>query len=117
MNNGPVQAMMRVYRDFFMYTSGVYHHTGSPSERSASHSVRIIGWGVDSSLGGTPTKYWLVANSWGDRWGERGFFRIKRGTNESEIESFILAVRARLADYERQRGQAKGQKRGGRHAH
>ena len=34
----------------------------------------------------------LCANSWGLEWGERGYFRILRGVNESEIESFIIGV-------------------------
>ena len=32
-------------------------------------------------------KYWLAANSWGESWGEKGFFRIRRGVNECGIES------------------------------
>jgi cathepsin B len=29
--------------------------------------------------------YWLVANSWNEDWGEKGFFKIKRGSNECGI--------------------------------
>ena len=33
------------------------------------------------------TKYWIVQNSWGEEWGEKGYFRIKRGDNECDIET------------------------------
>jgi cathepsin B len=36
-------------------------------------------------------KYWLVANSWNESWGEKGFFRIIRGTNDCGIESAIVS--------------------------
>lgn len=91
LTSGPVQATMRVYQDFFSYDSGVYEHS-EIAERyeSGYHSVRIIGWGEESSL-----KYWLAVNSWGHQWGEDGLFRIQRGTNECEIESFVLGVWAK----------------------
>jgi Papain family cysteine protease len=34
----------------------------------------------------------LAVNSWGTGWGERGMFRIRRGSNECEIEEFVLAA-------------------------
>ncbi|CAH1392704.1 unnamed protein product [Nezara viridula] len=33
----------------------------------------------------------VIANSWGEEWGEEGFFRIRRGSNECDIEEFILS--------------------------
>ncbi|KAH9363639.1 hypothetical protein HPB48_000663 [Haemaphysalis longicornis] len=59
-------------------------------------------WGVDRSQY-RPIKYWLCANSWGSNWGENGYFRIVRGEDESQIESFVLGVWGRsYASYYRQ---------------
>uniref|UniRef100_A0AC35UCK2 SMB domain-containing protein n=1 Tax=Rhabditophanes sp. KR3021 TaxID=114890 RepID=A0AC35UCK2_9BILA len=96
-SNGPVQASFRVHEDFFMYAGGVYEHTGLAAEKgdgfslSGYHSVRIIGWGEDESTGRVK-KYWLAANSWGTHFGENGFFRILRGVNHCEIESFVIGA-------------------------
>ncbi len=32
-------------------------------------------------------KYWHVQNSWGKQWGDRGFFKIRRGIDTDNIES------------------------------
>ena len=35
-----------------------------------------------------------VANSWNPYWGEKGYFRIKRGTNEGGIEDQVIGTSA-----------------------
>jgi len=56
-------ATMRVYQDFFVYRSGIYRHSRSAIHDSDSepsyHSVRIIGWGEETSYRGPPIKYWV----------------------------------------------------------
>lgn len=95
--NGPVQATMKVYQDFFSYRNGVYRHSMlSTLHRTAYHSVRIVGWGEDRTTF-PPKKYWKVANSWGQHWGENGYFRILRGSNECDIESYVLGAWAQPA--------------------
>ena len=82
--NGPVEASFTVYEDFLTYSSGIYQHiTGSAL---GGHDVKIIGWGVENDV-----KYWLCANSWNEEWGDKGFFKIKRGSNECGIESLANA--------------------------
>lgn len=36
----------------------------------------VIGYGIEED---TQIPYWLLLNSWGNHWGERGFMRILRG--------------------------------------
>uniref|UniRef100_A0A480WBV4 Tubulointerstitial nephritis antigen-like isoform X2 n=1 Tax=Sus scrofa TaxID=9823 RepID=A0A480WBV4_PIG len=102
MENGPVQALMEVHEDFFLYQSGIYSHTpvshGRPERyrRHGTHSVKITGWGEETLPDGRMLKYWTAANSWGPGWGERGHFRIVRGANECDIESFVLGVWGRV---------------------
>ncbi|XP_021362216.1 uncharacterized peptidase C1-like protein F26E4.3 isoform X2 [Mizuhopecten yessoensis] len=97
--NGPVQAIMKVKEDFFIYKSGVYQYSNTvpdllpDDDDRGYHSVRIIGWGVETNnSSNTTTKYWLCANSWGTDWGETGYFRIIRGDNHCGIESFVVSV-------------------------
>ncbi|XP_035233298.1 cathepsin B-like isoform X2 [Stegodyphus dumicola] len=82
--SGPVEAAFTVYSDFVNYKSGVYQHVAG--EEMGGHAVRILGWGVEN---GTP--YWLVANSWNTDWGDKGYFKILRGSDECGIESSIVA--------------------------
>jgi len=81
--NGSVEGSFEVYEDFADYESGVYQHiTG---ENLGGHAIKIIGWGVtDDGI-----KYWIIANSWGTNWGEKGFFRIVRRQDECNIESVV----------------------------
>ncbi|XP_006895008.1 PREDICTED: tubulointerstitial nephritis antigen-like isoform X2 [Elephantulus edwardii] len=100
--NGPVQALMEVHEDFFLYQGGIYSHTPVSSarperyRRHGTHSVKITGWGEETLPDGRTLKYWTAANSWGPAWGERGHFRIVRGSNECDIESFVLGVWGRV---------------------
>lgn len=86
---GPVEASYKVYEDFYHYKSGVYHYTSG--KLVGGHAVKIIGWGVENGV-----DYWLIANSWGTSFGEKGFFKIRRGTNECQIEGNVVAGIAKL---------------------
>jgi Papain family cysteine protease len=90
--NGPVQATMQVFQDFFVYKSGVYQQSAAANRTGSGwHSVKIVGWGEERKHHET-VKYWIVANSWGKWWGESGYFRILRGQNHCGIEEYVLTV-------------------------
>uniref|UniRef100_A0A1B6DDL1 SMB domain-containing protein n=1 Tax=Clastoptera arizonana TaxID=38151 RepID=A0A1B6DDL1_9HEMI len=92
MTTGSVQATMKVYHDFFMYKRGIYKCSKiSGTHRTNYHSVRIVGWGEERQQRRI-VKYWIVANSWGQWWGENGYFRITRGVDECEIEKFVIGA-------------------------
>ncbi|XP_053651751.2 dipeptidyl peptidase 1 [Cherax quadricarinatus] len=88
-NNGPVAVSFMVYDDFHSYAGGIYHYTNLRSDFNpylpTNHAVLMVGYGEEESTG---EKYWTVKNSWGAEWGEEGYFRIRRGTNECNIGSF-----------------------------
>lgn len=63
--------------DFQHYSSGVF--TGECGT-DLDHGVTLIGYGKTSD----GTKYWLVKNSWGKSWGEKGYIRMERDVDAAE---------------------------------
>ncbi|PRQ30348.1 putative zingipain [Rosa chinensis] len=57
-------------REFQLYRGGVFN--GSCGH-ILTHAVTIIGYGTENG-----TNYWLIKNSWGEKWGEKGYMRILR---------------------------------------
>ncbi|KPJ18449.1 Putative cysteine proteinase CG12163 [Papilio machaon] len=50
------------------------------SPDNLDHGVLIVGYGVsDYPLFHKRLPYWIVKNSWGPSWGERGYYRVYRG--------------------------------------
>jgi len=68
LKDGPIQAGMTVYKDFSYYSGGIYKWDGE-SKEEGKHAIKLVGYGPG---------YWKCANSWGDKWGENGYFKIAR---------------------------------------
>ncbi|KAA3670141.1 cathepsin C, partial [Paragonimus westermani] len=94
-HGGPFPIGFMVYDDFIHYSSGVYRHTQLQNTAHpfypfelTNHAVLLVGYGTDKE---TNLPYWSVKNSWGRGWGEDGFFRILRGSDECGVESLAVA--------------------------
>lgn len=87
--SGPIVAPLFLMNEFFVYKDGVFQETGMAQPLMDSrrqriiHAVKILGWGAEAGK-----DYWLIENSWGDGWGDRGFAKVLlSGVLEDEAEA------------------------------
>jgi len=98
LEKGPVVVSFEPDYTFMMYKSGIFQSTKKswidnkistkPQWQKVDHSVTAVGWGYDEEK---KVKYWLLQNSWGERWGENGYFKMLRGKDHLGIESICEA--------------------------
>lgn len=55
------------------------------------HAVLLVGFGKEPALLGS-NEYWIVKNSWGENWGEKGYFKIISGKNKCGLASYTSGV-------------------------
>jgi hypothetical protein len=82
---GPLVTTMRIYSDFYYYyQNGVYKcavcDPRRPNRNSIGyHAVSIVGYDDTNQC-------FKVKNSWGDKWGEAGYFRIGYSEVTSNVQ-------------------------------
>lgn len=84
-HNGPLTACLTVYPDFY------YHYTGGVYEYNSATSGASVGGQCVSMVGyDNAQQCWIAKNSWGQSWGENGFFRI--GYQNCGIDAEMWAI-------------------------
>jgi hypothetical protein len=82
---GPCSSGFVIHEDFLDWNGkGVYEYD-KKSGVIGGHAIVIMGWGEEGGK-----KYWIVRNSWGEDWGDKGNFKILRGVNHCEIEENVF---------------------------
>jgi len=71
---GPVAVAISVNNAFANYKTGVYTDSHCPNaENQLSHAVLVVGYGTENGQ-----DYWIVKNSWGLKWGDQGYIKMRR---------------------------------------
>ncbi|MGE5086857.1 MAG: C1 family peptidase [Bacillota bacterium] len=64
LQKGPLVTTLGVYADFMAYAGGVYTHT--QGDYLGGHAISIVGYDDTKQA-------FIIRNSWGEEWGEKGF--------------------------------------------
>jgi C1A family cysteine protease len=79
---GPLTVTIDASAEIFQfYTGGIIYPSECDTE--LNHAVQLVGYN-DS--------YWIVRNSWGELWGEKGYFRVARGEGEDDPGTCGIAM-------------------------
>lgn len=87
MTYGPVATRFNHYADFNSYKGGIYYH--KTGKYICGHYMKPVGWGVEKGV-----NFWILANTYGPAWGEKGYVRVKMG--DSAVDVFMTFCRPQV---------------------
>ncbi|CAH1722018.1 cathepsin L-like isoform X1 [Aphis gossypii] len=76
------------------YMGGVSHPIHALcSPKSLDHGVAIVGYGVHrTKYTHKNLPYWLIKNSWGPGWGEKGYYLLYRGDGSCGVNQMVSSA-------------------------
>jgi len=72
---------------FQYYGGGILTGCSQNRKPYQNHAVTVVGYGTEGGI-----DYWLIKNSWAERWGDKGYIKVKRGVNACGIGWYIVTV-------------------------
>jgi cathepsin F len=92
MNRGPLSIALNAELLQF-YFGGIFDPFDRICNRdNLNHAVLLVGWGTEKSFLHGQRQFWIVKNSWGTGWGEKGYFRIIRGKDKCGITEQVTTA-------------------------
>jgi len=85
LNVGPVGVAVDASGGFQSYHTGIFN---GPCGTALNHAILAVGFAS------TPSKYWIVKNSWGTTWGNKGYIHMAQGKNLCGINMHTAWVKA-----------------------
>jgi len=76
-NVGPIAVAIDVTSSFMRYRAGVFYDS-SCNPRRMAHAVLAVGYGTQGGA-----DYYIVKNSWGGSWGDRGYIKMARNRSNN----------------------------------
>ncbi|KRX00926.1 hypothetical protein PPERSA_09532 [Pseudocohnilembus persalinus] len=76
--NQPLYARV-IASDWKLYDSGIFDGCVSENPDEINHGVGIVGFNTESD--DSDKQYWIIRNSWGEDWGEKGYMRLQFGNS------------------------------------
>lgn len=71
-------------QSFYDYYSGIYY--SKCVNNNVNHQLMVVGF---NATGG----YWKLKNSWGTKWGENGFMRVKMSPSDNYYDTLCITYR------------------------
>lgn len=79
---------------FLSYKAGVFSCDQATTFGGVNHAMLLVGWAAPT--GGSQWGTWIIKNSWGTEWGERGYVRVTMNPNNDCGVTKMLVARANV---------------------
>jgi len=80
---GPLPTAMWVYEDLMHYKSGVYSYTSG--KKLGGHAILLVGYNDAEQC-------FILKNSWGEGWGEKGFFKVAYSEINTVVTMGLMSI-------------------------